>query len=132
MAVDTQTKDRSLAIRLAEDLVHGGLLEAGEPVKASEAARLSGSENVDLKLARVVLASNPKRFASTDRKWTVWTRFAGPDRATERNLEETLGSYGLPASRDALARELAAIYDKPRSTKRCSIGLYRTETDTSP
>ena len=67
MAVDTQTKDRSLAIRLAEDLVHGGLLEAGEPVKASEAARLSGSENVDLKLARVVLASNPKRFASTDR-----------------------------------------------------------------
>ena len=114
MAVKTlPTLDESLAIRYAEDLVHGGLLAAGEPVKASEAARLAGDDNIDLKLARVVLASNPKRFASTDRKWTVWTRFAGPDRATERNLEETLESYGLPAHADALARELAAIYDRP-------------------
>ena len=114
MAVETlPTIDEALAVRYAEDLMHGGLLEAGEPVKASEAARLSGEKSVDLKLGRVILASNPKRFASTDRKWTVWTRFAGPDRATERNLDETLNNYGLPAHRDALARELAAIYGRP-------------------
>ena len=130
MAVETLPSiDESLAIRYAEDLVHGGLLEAGEPVKASEAARLSGSDSVDLKLARVVLASNPRRFASTDRKWTVWTRFAGPDRATERNLEETLESYGLPASRDALARELAAIYDRPTEIYETMLDRILSNTD---
>ena len=125
MAVDTlPSLDEALAIRYAEDLVHGGLLAAGEPVKASEAAKLAGDDNIDLKLARVVLASNPKRFAATERKWTVWTRFAGPDRATERNLEETLESYGLPAHADALARELAAIYDRP--TEVYEVMLERT------
>lgn len=102
----------ALAQRYAADILHGALLEAGEPVKASEAARIADREDVDLRLARVILSTHPKRFTATDRKWTLWTRFAGPDRALERNLEEVLEKYGLPARPGALAREIAAIYGR--------------------
>ncbi len=105
--------DEALAARFAADLIHGALLEAGEPVKASEAARLADREDVDLRLARVILATHPDRFTSSDRKWTLWTRFAGPERALERNLEEVIVKFGLPATVPVLAREMAAIYDRP-------------------
>jgi len=107
------TLDENLAATYAADLIHRALLEAGEPIKASEAARLVGRPDVDVKLARVVLATHPERFATTDRKWTLWTRFAAPDRATERNLEEVIERLGQPAPPRALARELAAIYGRP-------------------
>lgn len=114
MALATeQNLDEALAVHYVADLLHHALLEAGEPVKASEAAKLAGSPNVDLKLARVVLATHPNRFTSTERKWTLWSRFADPGRATERNLDEVLESYGAPISLTALARELAAIYKRP-------------------
>src|SRR2546429_6565004 len=70
--------DETMASHYAADLVHRALLEAGEPVKASEAARLASHPAVDLRLARVILATNPGRFTSTDRKWTLWSRFADP------------------------------------------------------
>src|SRR5438132_13529695 len=101
-----------MAAHYAGDLVRRALLEAGEPVKASEAARLANHPAVDLRLARVILATNPGRFTSTDRKWTLWSRFADPTRSTERNLEEVLESAGQPAPIPALARELAAIYGR--------------------
>jgi hypothetical protein len=100
-------------VHFAADLLYRSLLESGEPVKASEAARLVAREDVDLALARVVLATNPDRFTSIDRKWTLWTRFANPERAVERNLEEILDTYGLPITAEALGRELAAIYKRP-------------------
>lgn len=114
MAVATETKlDEFLAVHYVADMLLHALLEAGEPVKASEAAKLAGNPNVDLRLARVVLATHPNRFTSTERKWTLWSRFADPDRATERNLEEVLDSYGAPIAVAPLARELAAIYKRP-------------------
>lgn len=114
MALATENKlDETLAIQYVADLLHHALLEAGEPVKASEAAKLAGNPNVDLRLARVVLATHPNRFTSTERKWTLWSRFADPGRATERNLEEVLTSFGAPIPVDSLARELAAIYKRP-------------------
>jgi len=110
------TLDEALATHYAADLLHGALLAAGEPVKASEAARLVGREDVDLRLARVILATHPQRFTPTDRKWTLRTRFADPDRALERNLEEILESYGLPIPVNALIREVSAIYSRPTET----------------
>ena len=114
MAIATENKlDDALAANYVADLLHHALLQAGEPVKASEAAKLAGNPRVDLRLARVVLATHPERFTSTERKWTLWSRFADPGRATERNLDEVLNSYGAPIEVDALARELAAIYKRP-------------------
>ena len=116
MATATKTApslDAELAEHYAADLLHLSLLQAGEPVKASEVARLVPREDVDMRLARVVLATHPLRFTSTDRKWTVWTRFISPDRALDRNLEEVIESAGQPVPIDALSRELAAIYDRP-------------------
>src|SRR2546423_1742310 len=94
-------------------MLHRALLEAGEPVKASEVAKLVPNDKVDLRLARVILATHPNRFTSIDRKWTLWSRFAGEDRPLERNLEEIMQSCGVPAPSNALARELAALYDRP-------------------
>ena len=74
-------------------------MEAGEPVKASEAARLVPREDVDLRLARVILATHPERFTSIDRKWTVWTRYLSTERALERNLEEVIEKCGHPLLR---------------------------------
>jgi hypothetical protein len=113
LAIATESSlDEALAIHYVADLLHRSLLEAGEPVKASEAAKLAERPEVDLRLARVILATHPNRFTSTDRKWTLWTRFADPDRAVERNLQEIMETYGLPASQTALSRELSAIYDR--------------------
>lgn len=105
--------DEALAVHYVADLLHHALLEAGEAVKASEAAKLAGNPSVDLRIARVVLATHPGRFTSTERKWTLWSRFADPSRAAERNLDEVLRSYGAPIDLPALAREMAAIYKRP-------------------
>lgn len=102
-----------LALRYLADLVSRVLLEAGAPLKASEVARLIPREDVDLKLVRVVLASDPSRFTVSDRKWTLWTRFSDPAYAIERNIEAVINSCGQPVALAALARELAAIYRRP-------------------
>lgn len=100
-------------MRFAADLLYRALLEAPEPVKASEAVRLVQREDVDLRLARVILASFPQRFALVERKWVPATRMADPTRPTERNLTEVLEAAGVPLSVKCLAQELAAIYKRP-------------------
>ncbi len=130
MAIATEPAlNESLAAEYAADLLHRALLDSGEPVKASEAARHVPREDVDLRLARVILATHPARFTATDRKWTLWSRFAGPDRALERNLEEVLQSYGLPAPQEALARELAVIYDRPVEVMRETLSRVLSNRD---
>jgi hypothetical protein len=106
------TLDEALAQHYAADLLYRALIEAGEPIKASEAARLVGREDVDLRLARVILTIHPDRFTSTERRWTLWTRFADPQRSVERNIEEVINTYGQPIRLAALARELSAIYGR--------------------
>lgn len=102
-----------LALHYLADLVNRVLLETGASVKASEVARLIPRQDVDLKLVRVVLASDPTRFAVSDRKWTLWTRFSDPSYAVERNIESVLENCGQPVHLKALAREIAAIYRRP-------------------
>lgn len=130
MATATETNvDESLAIHYVADLLYRALLDAGEPVKASEAAKLAGHPNVDLRLARVILTTQPNRFTSIDRKWTLWSRFADPNRAFERNLDEVMVSSGMPLPVAALARELGAIYQ--RSPEQYERLLSRSVTERS-
>ncbi len=102
-----------LALHYLADLVNRALLETGASVKASEVARLIPRDDVDLKLVRVVLASNPGRFTVSDRKWTLWTRYSDPSYAVERNIESVLNCCGRPIPVGALAREIGAIYSRP-------------------
>lgn len=102
-----------LALIYAGDLLHMAILNAGAPLKVSEAARACNRPDVDLRLARVVLASMPHRFALADRKWTVTTRNADPRRPVERLIEDLLETIGQPLQVSAIAAEIAAVVGRP-------------------
>lgn len=103
----------ALALLYAADLLYTALIKAGAPVKASEAARLVDVPEMDLKLARVVLARDKDRFTSTDRKWSIWSRNADPGRTVARNVEDFLASAGRPVPASAVARHLAGLSRRP-------------------
>jgi len=102
----------TLALRYAGDVLFDVLLRAGRPMKVSEAARLVGKPEFDVRLARVVLSLCPDRFASQDRRWTLATRGIDPKRPVERTLEEVLEAGGRPQPETALAVEVAHAYGR--------------------
>jgi len=104
--------EEQLAARYAGDLIYKALLEAGEPLKASEVARAVGRPDVDIKLTRVILSTNPNMTA-VDRKWTLWTRYLNTRNTVDRNLQRILNTFGQPIRLPDLARELNAIYGRP-------------------
>lgn len=104
------TLDEDLAMHYAMDLFHRSLLESGEPKKASELVKMIGREEVNVKLARVILASHPNRFTHVERKWTLVSRFANPTHTLERNLIDDFDTYGLPTTLMAMVQEMSAIY----------------------
>jgi hypothetical protein len=113
LAITTETNiDEVLAEHYAADMLYKALLEIGEPAKASDIVRKIGHEEISLKLARVVLSSQPKRFVLIDRKWTLWNRFADPTHSTERILEHTIANYGSPMSISQLASEMSAVFHR--------------------
>ncbi|HZT40829.1 MAG TPA: hypothetical protein VFA07_01505 [Chthonomonadaceae bacterium] len=109
---ETPQNGNQLAARFAGDLVYKALLDVGEPVKASEVAKAVGRSDVDLKLVRVVLSTNPNMTA-VDRKWTIWTRFLDTRRTLDYNLKRILDTFGQPIHLPQLARELSAVYGRP-------------------
>lgn len=102
--------DEDLAMHYAMDLFHRSLLDSGEPKKASELVKIIGKDEVNVKLARVVLASHPDRFTHVDRKWTLVSRFADPTHTLERNLIDDFETFGLPATLRAMVQEMSAIF----------------------
>ncbi len=102
-----------LATLYAETLAYKALIEAEEPLKASEVARATGRADFDIRLARVVLVTS-SRFTALDRKWTLWSRYLDTANTFDCILRRTLNSYGQPIYREHLARELEAIYNRPR------------------
>ncbi len=135
MAIAKETAfDEALAIHYAADLLYRAVLEAGEPAKASEIARLAQHDSVDLRLARVILATHPDRFTSTERKWTLWTRFMETGRPMERNVVEILTTYGRPMPIAWLAREMSALYGRPLHVYEAMLPrlLFNTDIYFSP
>jgi hypothetical protein len=104
--------DQELTAVYAGDLIHRALIETGEPLKPGEVARSTGRHDVDMKLARVVLTTNPKMTA-VDRKWTLWTRYLDTRSTLDQNIHKILNSYGQPIKLEHLARELNAVYGRP-------------------
>ena len=106
--------ESDLALRYAGDLMYKALVEAGHPLKASEAARGAGRDEIDGKLARVALSTDKTHFtANKDRKWTLWTRFLNNRETLDNNLRRILNTFGQPIRLTHLAQELNAVYGRP-------------------
>jgi hypothetical protein len=104
--------EQQLTAVYAGDIIYRALVEAGEPLKPGEVARTVGRPDVDLKLARVVLTTNPNMTA-VDRKWTLWTRYLDVRTPTDTNIHKILNTCGLPIKREHLAKELSLVYGRP-------------------
>ena len=104
--------DEQIAAQFAGTLIYKAMLEAGEPSKANDLARLSARPDMDTKLARVVVATNP-HMTAVDRKWTLWTRYLDVRRTLDYNLQRILKTFGQPIGLPQLARELETIYGRP-------------------
>jgi hypothetical protein len=104
--------DEEIAAQFAGTLIYKAMLEAGEPSKANDLAKLVGRPDVDTKLARVVVATNP-HMTAVDRKWTLWTRYLDVRRTLDYNLLRILNTFGQPIGLPELARELEMVYGRP-------------------
>lgn len=102
----------TLATRYAGDLIYKALMEAGEPLKTSEVARAVGRDDVDVRLARVILITHAE-ITSIDRKWTLWTRFLDTRSAFDNIVRRIYNTFGRPIPFGALARELSEVYGRP-------------------
>lgn len=107
---DTLTQE--LAIRYAGDILYNALLASGKPLKISELVRLADRPEVDVRLARVVLALSPGRFVAQDRRWTLAVQNADPRLPVERVLEETLEAAGRPVQPGGIGGIVAAVYKR--------------------
>lgn len=104
--------DEQIAAQFAGTLIYKAMLQAGEPAKANDLAKLAGRSDMDTKLARVVVATNP-HMTAVDRKWTLWTRYLDVRRTLDFNLLRILNTFGQPIALPQLARELETIYGRP-------------------
>ncbi len=104
--------EQQLTAVYAGDIIYRALVEAGEPLKPGEVARIAGRSDVDLKLARVVLTTNPNMTA-VDRKWTIWSRYLDVRTPADTNIHKILNTCGHPIKQEYLARELSAVYGRP-------------------
>ncbi len=108
---EPQTPEQ-LAARYAGDLIHKALLQTGEPMKAGDVARAVGRPDVDSRLARVALTTNP-HITAVDRKWTLWTRYLDANSTFDFNVRRILNTMGQPIRIPHLANELHTVYGRP-------------------
>ncbi len=101
-----------LAANLAGSLIYRALIEAHDPLKASDVVKAVNRPDVDLKLARVILTTN-STMTATDRRWTLWSRFLDKHSSVDFNCQRILNTYGEPMTLECLARELNAVYGRP-------------------
>lgn len=108
----TKTEDE-WASAYASSLIYDALLAAGEPAKASEVVKHVQHPDVDLKLARVVLTTNPGMTVVEGNKWTLWTRFNDARATVDRTAKALLDAAGKPLAVTELAQELSHVYGRP-------------------
>lgn len=101
-----------MATQFASSLIFKALLETGEPIKASEVVRQVDRPDVDLKLARVILSTNP-HITAVDRRWTLWTRYLDTRAVVDTNILRILNTFHRPIRIGDLANELHAVYGRP-------------------
>ena len=104
--------EEQTASMFAGTLIYKALLEAGEPLKANDIAKMVGRADFDSKLTRVALVTNP-HMTAVDRKWTLWSRYLDSRRTLDFNLQRVINAFGQPVRLPHLANELHSIYGRP-------------------
>ena len=113
-----------LATLYVGDLLYRTMVEAGDSVRLGELAQTANLPPADLKLLRVVLLADRKRFmidelntntrtTMRDRRWTLSTRYLDTRHTIDRNIATILKAAGKPVALSHLARELSLAYHRP-------------------
>ena len=130
-AVISKTQDQptseQLAARYAGDLIYRALLQTGEPMKAGDVARAVGRPDVDSRLARVALTTNP-HITAVDRKWTLWTRYLDANSTLDHNARRILNTVGQPVQIAHLANELHNVYGRPAEIYEEMLGFLVSDS----
>jgi len=85
-----------------------------------DACQLPG---LDMDVLRYVLGSNSDLFASTERRWTLASRYEEPTRPVHTLVERLLRQIGQPVPLEPLAYLRAEVYR--RSPQAMAVGVYR-------
>lgn len=99
------------------------LLRFREPAKMSELQDACNLPVLDMDILRYVLGSNSNLFISTERRWTISTRFEDSARPVHAVVENILRNTGQPVSLESLAYLLAEVYH--RTPQAMAVVVYR-------
>lgn len=103
--------------------VASALLTSREPAKMSELQDACALPSLDMDILRYVLGSNSDLFTSTERRWTISSRYEDQSRPVHALVEGILRSTGRPVSLEPLAYLLADVYHRvPQSM---AVAIYR-------
>mgnify|MGYP001024161559 CR=1 FL=1 len=109
MAKPVELKPEELSARsYADRLILGALTDLHSAVKLSELAERLESDGIGLAAIRSLLASNPEKFAYSDRRWIPAARLAGEGRPFAEAVRTTVDRFGGPMPLSLLIKDLAA------------------------
>jgi len=108
---------RQTARRYLADLCYRRLLGTPQPAKLRQIMKALEIEGVTTRLLKDVLTESD-RFECTDRRWAPAVRYGDTHRPFERILTEVIQAAGVPVTLDALASEMAQVYNR-------DVGYYK-------
>jgi len=109
LAKPVELKPEELSARsYADRLILGALTDLHSAVKLSELAERLESDGIGLAAIRSLLASNPEKFAYSDRRWIPAARLAGEGRPFAEAVRTTVDRFGGPMPLSLLIKDLAA------------------------
>lgn len=92
--------------------VANALVRFKEPAKMSELQDACRLPALDMDILRYTLGSNADLFTSTERRWTLSTRFEDATRPVHAVVESILRHTGQPVALEPLAYLLAEVYHR--------------------
>jgi hypothetical protein len=115
--------EEAFARSYADRLILEKLTEMEAAVKLGELADKLGSSGLGLSAVRSLLASNPHRFAYSERRWIPAARLEGIGRPFAEAVMVLVDRYGGPMPLNLLAQEIARI--RRKSIEEVTEGLPR-------
>lgn len=103
--------------------VANAMLTFKEPAKMSELQDACALPSLDIDILRYVLGSNSDLFTSTERRWTLSTRYEDQSRPVHALVESILRNTGRPVALEPLAHLFAEVYHRTPQTM--AVALYR-------
>lgn len=120
MAKSTTPID-TIARDYADRLVLEKLTELYEAVKPSEIADLLKEQGLGLAAVRALLASNPERFAFSERRWVPAARVSSEGRPISQIVYTTVDRFGAPMPISLVVLELSRLLGQSEETIENSV-----------